>query len=237
MTEELFRNDSYLTRCEATVVSATTDGIVLDRTVFYPESGGQPGDSGVLRKADGTEIRIADTRKDKETGGPVHIPAEGEPALAPGDTVTCEIDWDRRFRHMRMHTALHLICALVDAEITGAQVGTEKSRIDLNKPEGLDKEALQAAFDEIVAADHPVGANWISDEELAARPELVRTMSVTPPTGMGRVRLIGIGGGKVDLQPCGGTHVSRTGELAAMRIGKIENKGKANRRVNIHFEA
>jgi misacylated tRNA(Ala) deacylase len=235
MTEELFRDDSYLTRCEASVVSAGEAGIVLDRTVFYPESGGQPGDTGILRKADGTEIRIADTRKDKTTGGPLHIPADDQPALAPGDAVTCEIDWERRFRHMRMHTALHLICALVDAEITGAQVGMEKSRIDLNKPDGLDKETLQTAFDAVVAADHPVGASWISDEELDSRPELVRTMSVKPPTGMGRVRLVGIGDGEIDLQPCGGTHVSRTGELGAMRIGKIENKGKANRRVNIHF--
>jgi misacylated tRNA(Ala) deacylase len=236
MTEELFRQDAYLKTCEATVTAADENGIVLDRTVFYPEGGGQPGDSGVLRRTDGTEIRIADTRKDKTTGQPVHVPAPDQPLLAAGDKVTCEIDWDRRYRHMRMHTSLHLVCGIVDGAVTGGQVGAEKSRLDFNLPEGIDKEAVQTKLAALIEADHPVEARWISDEELDSRPELVRTMSVKPPTGAGRVRLLAIGDGAVDLQPCGGTHVARTGEIGAVRVGKVENKGKQNRRINLHLE-
>jgi len=234
MTEEIFRDDAYARTCEATVVSADDAGIELDRTVFYYNSGGQPGDTGKLTTNDGRVVEITDTRMDRGTGRHVHVPAEGAPALAAGEAVSAEIDWDRRHRLMRMHTLLHLICAAVDAEITGCQIGEAKSRIDLNTDGKPDKEAIQAKLDELVAQDLPTAAQWITDEELAAKPELVKTMSVQPPTGMGKVRLMAVEG--IDLQPCGGTHVAQTGEIGAVRVGKIENKGRHNRRINVHLE-
>jgi misacylated tRNA(Ala) deacylase len=234
MTEEIFRQDAYAKEADATVVAAGPEGIELDRTIFYPEGGGQPGDTGKLTAADGREVAIIDTRKDKDAGRHLHIPAEGAPVLQAGDQVHMAIDWERRHKLMRMHTTLHLICAVVDAEITGCQIGTEKSRIDLNTEGKPDKDEIQAALDRLVAADHPTGAKWITDAELSAQPELVKTMSVQPPTGAGTVRLMEIEG--IDLQPCGGTHVARTGEIGKLRVGKIENKGKHNRRVNVHLE-
>jgi misacylated tRNA(Ala) deacylase len=234
MTEEIFRQDAYAKEADATVVAAGPEGIELDRTIFYPEGGGQPGDTGKLTAADGREVAIIDTRKDKDAGRHLHIPAEGAPVLQAGDQVHMAIDWERRHKLMRMHTTLHLICAVVDAEITGCQIGTEKSRIDLNTEGKPDKDEIQAALDRLVAADHPTGAKWITDAELSAQPELVKTMSVQPPTRAGTVRLMEIEG--IDLQPCGGTHVARTGEIGKLRVGKIENKGKHNRRVNVHLE-
>jgi misacylated tRNA(Ala) deacylase len=233
MTEEIFREDGYARSCEATVVSAGPDGIVLDRTVFYPEGGGQPGDTGTLRLADGRELAIVDTQKGD--AGVRHLPAEDAALPAPGDSVTATIDWERRYRFMRMHTCLHLLLACVDAHVTGGQVGEGKGRVDFNLPDtNIDKAALEARLNQLVAEDHPVGPEWITDEEMAARPELVRTMSVKPPTGAGRVRLVRIGDG-VDLQPCGGTHVASTGEIGPITIGKIENKGRQNRRINLRF--
>ncbi len=234
MTEEIFRQDAYAREADATVAAAGPDGIELDRTIFYPEGGGQPGDIGKLTTTDGREVEIIDTRKDKDAGRHLHIPAEGAPMLQAGEQVHMTIDWERRHKLMRMHTTLHLICAVVDAEITGCQIGTEKSRIDLNTEGKPDKDEIQAALDRLVAADHPTGAKWITDAELAAQPDLVKTMSVQPPTGAGTVRLMEIEG--IDLQPCGGTHVARTGEIGRLRVGKIENKGKHNRRVNVHLE-
>ena len=234
MTEEIFRDDAYAKTCDATVVSVDDAGVELDRTVFYYESGGQPGDTGTLSTDDGRVVQIADTRMDKASGRHLHIPAADAPALTAGDTVTATIDWDRRHRLMRMHTLLHLICASVDADITGCQIGVEKSRIDLNTEGKPDKEAIQAQLDALVAQDLPTAAQWITDEELAAQPELVKTMSVMPPTGAGRVRLMAVEG--IDLQPCGGTHVARIGEIGRVRVGKIENKGKQNRRINVHLE-
>jgi misacylated tRNA(Ala) deacylase len=234
MTEELFREDSYLRSCEATVTAVDEAGIRLDRTVFYPTGGGQPGDTGTLATADGREVRIVDTRKDRETGEHLHIPAEGGPALAAGDTVAASVDWERRHRLMRMHSALHLLCAAVEGGVTGGQVGEDKSRLDFDLPDvDLDKQAIEDALNRFVDEDRPMAARWISDDELAASPELVRTMSVAPPGGQGRVRLMEIAG--VDLQPCGGTHVARTGEIGKLRVGKIENKGRHNRRINIHL--
>jgi len=234
MTEEIFRGNSYAKTCEATVVSVDDAGIELDRTVFYPMGGGQPGDTGVLRKADGIEVRIADTRKDRETGRHCHVPEEGAAGLAAGDTVTAEIDWERRYRLMRMHTSLHLLCAVVESGVTGGQIGTEKSRLDFDLPDtSLDKAAIEADLNRLVDEDHALSMQWISDEEMAANPELVRTMSVKPPSGAGKVRLMNVEG--VDLQPCGGTHLARTGEIGQLRVGKIENKGKHNRRINIHL--
>jgi misacylated tRNA(Ala) deacylase len=230
MTEELFRGDAYLKSCSATVTAVDATGIRLDRTVFYPTGGGQPGDSGVLRRADGGAIAIADTRKGAAPGEIVHVPAPGQPALAAGDVVTAEIDWARRHRLMRMHTTLHLLCAVVPAGVTGGQVGDARSRLDFDVGElVLDKDEIARKLNELIARDAVVAPRWISDEELAAQPELVRTMSVKPPTGHGRVRLLDIAG--IDLQPCGGTHVARTGEIGPVAVEKIESKGKRNRRV------
>ena len=233
MTEELFRDNAYVKSCDATVLFVDEAGIELDRTIFYYESGGQPGDIGTLAAIDGRTIQITDTRMDRSSGRHLHVPAIGAPTLAPGDKVTATIDWKRRHRLMRMHTLLHLICATVDADITGCQIGLEKSRIDLNTRGKPDKDVIQAKLDELIAKDLPTAAQWITEEELAAQPELVKTMSVSPPTGIGEVRLIAVGG--IDLQPCGGTHVASIGEIGQVRIGKIENKGKQNRRINVHL--
>ena len=235
MTEELFRHDAYLKSCEATVTAVTEDGIALDRTVFYPEGGGQPGDTGVLRTAGGDEIRIAGTRKDRATGAHLHLPEDEADGLKSGDGVTAEIDWDRRHRLMRMHTCMHLLLAVIDGDVTGGQVGDGKGRVDFNLPDTkLDKEAIGETLNRLIEEDHPTEAKWITDDELAAQPELIRTMSVKPPTGAGKVRLMEIEG--VDLQPCGGTHVARTGEIGPIRVGKIENKGRQNRRINLVLE-
>lgn len=232
-TEELFRQDSYLKECSAIVVSADERGIVLDRTVFYPTGGGQPGDSGIFRLGDGTEIAIADTVKG-DNGAIVHVVAPGQSMPAAGSTVTAVVDWKRRHRHMRMHTCLHLLCSVVTGDVTGGQIGDGKARLDFNIPgEALDKEHITRELNRLIGEDHPVEPRWITDAEMAERPELVRTMSVKPPTGLGKVRLLDIAG--VDLQPCGGTHVARTGEIGVVEVAKIENKGRQNRRINIRF--
>jgi misacylated tRNA(Ala) deacylase len=235
VTELLFREDGYLRSCTARVVGADERGIRLDRTVFYPTGGGQPGDSGELVLADGSAMRVLDTRKGEAPHSVIHLLAPEDLArLAPGMAVTARLDWERRHRHMRMHTALHLLCAAIPAGVTGGQVGDGKGRLDFDIGElAIDKDAVDARLAELVAGDHPVVPRWITDAEMAARPELVRTMSVKPPTGLGRVRLLDIEG--VDLQPCGGTHVARTGEIGPLRIEKIENKGKRNRRVSLMF--
>ncbi len=232
MTELVFRDNAYAKSCAATVAAADSRGIRLDRTVFYAESGGQPGDIGVLIPAVGAPIVIVDTKKG---GGPdeiLHIAAEGTPLPAPGTPVTAEIDWERRHRLMRMHTCLHLLCAVVTGDVTGGQVSDGKGRLDFNLPNTqLDKEHIAAELNRLIREDHRVQPRWITDAELAAAPDLVRTMSVKPPVGQGRVRLLDIAG--VDLQPCGGTHVARTGEIGRVEVTKIENKGRQNRRVNL----
>jgi len=233
MTEELFREDAYLKSCEATVTAVSEAGIELDRTVFYPTGGGQPGDIGVLRTSGG-DVAIIETRKGDGSSVIVHVPAEGAALPSVGDKISAELDWDRRHKHMRMHTAMHLLCSLVEGDVTGGQVGEAKSRLDFNIPESPDKEILGAALMKAVNEDRPVTSTWISDAELDAQPDLVRTMSVQPPRGSGRIRIIDIQG--VDVQPCGGTHVKSTGEIGSLRIGKIENKGKQNRRINILFD-
>lgn len=234
MTDELFREDAYLKSCEARVVAVDEAGVRLDRTVFYPEGGGQPGDTGLLRLADGRELRVADTRKHPATGEPAHVLALDTEPPPMGTAVTAMLDWERRHRHMRMHTCLHLLCSLVTGSVTGGALGEAKGRLDFDLPNtAIDKEKLTADLNRLIAEDHPVRPRWISDDELAANPGLVRTMSVKPPTGSGRVRLLEIEG--VDLQPCGGTHVARTGEIGQVAVGKIENKGRQNRRINIAF--
>jgi misacylated tRNA(Ala) deacylase len=230
----VFREDAYVRACEATVTLVDERGIRLDRTVFYPTGGGQPGDSGLLRLADGREIAIADTLKGATPDEIIHVSASGAPSVAPGATVNAEIDWPRRHRLMRMHTCLHLLSAVIPGDVTGGQVGDGKGRLDFNLPElKLDKLRIESELNRLIAEDHPVRVRWITDEELAARPELVRTMAVKPPMGQGRVRLLEIEG--VDLQPCGGTHVARTGEIGPVEVVKLESKGKQNRRVNLAF--
>jgi misacylated tRNA(Ala) deacylase len=233
-TDCLFRADAYLTECRAEVVAHTNQGFVTDRTVFYATSGGQPGDRGVLTTGDGTAIPI---------GGAVYTdPAKtviaqvmGQPADARPPVfapVTLKIDWDLRYRRMRMHTALHLLSAILPYPVTGGSVGEEDSRLDFDIPEaGLDKEEITAKLNAMIAADAAVSSRWITDDELEANPGLVKTMSVKPPMGSGRVRLVEIAG--LDLQPCGGTHVRRTSEIGAVRVTQIEKKGKQNRRVRI----
>ena len=230
MTEELFREDAYRTGCEA-VIRASHQGLIeLDRTVFYPTAGGQPGDTGRL-VFDGREIPVTDTRKSKETGAILHQCGED---LAKGSTVEAHIDWDRRHRLMRMHTCLHLLCKAVDGVVTGGSVGDGKGRLDFDIPEPtLDKEALSEKINAWIGEDHAVRALWIDEAELDTRPELVKTMSVQPPRGAGRIRLIEIDG--LDLQACGGTHVRSTKEIGPVRIAKIEKKGRQNRRVQVVF--
>lgn len=232
--ELIFRTDPYARRCEATVLGADATGIRLNRTVFYPIGGGQPGDQGVLRLEDGSTVPIRDTVKGAGPDDVLHLIGPGVALPSAGAKVVVEIDWDRRYRLMRMHSCLHLLCAVVRGDVTGGQVGDGKGRLDFNLPEGgLDKETITAALNKLIAADHPVRPVWITDEELAARPELVRTMSVKPPTGVGHVRLLEIEG--VDLQPCGGTHIQHTSEIGLVQVTKIESKGRQNRRVTIAF--
>ena len=237
MTEELFRQNSYLKTCTAHVVAIDAAGAIqLDRTVFYPTGGGQPGDSGRLVRADGVTVVVADTRKGAAPGEIIHVPAVGQPALAVGDAVTAELDWERRHRHMRMHTALHVLCAVVPYGVTGGQVGDQRSRLDFDIGDGaLDKDQIHAKLNELIGSGKAATPRWITDDELAAQPELVRTMSVKPPSGAGRVRLIDIDG--IDLQPCGGTHVASLAEIGAVVVEKIENKGKRNRRVVVALAA
>ncbi len=233
MTEEIFRSDAYARTCAATILAVDEYGIRLDRSVFYPEGGGQPGDTGVMRLADGRELGIVNTRKGSQPGEILHIPAEAKDWLKPGIQVTVEIDWARRHRLMRMHTCLHLLSAIIIAPVTGGQVGDGYGRLDFDLPETPDKDAVNEKLNALVRSDAPVSFRWITDTELDAHPELVKTMSVQPPRGVGRVRLVNIEG--VDLQPCGGTHVARIGEIGAVTISKIEKKGRQNRRVRLEF--
>ncbi|MEZ5666741.1 MAG: alanyl-tRNA editing protein [Alphaproteobacteria bacterium] len=235
MTEALFAAEPYLRSAEA-VVLAVNDrgGIVTDRSIFYPTGGGQPGDSGTLTLADGRTVAIATAVKGEAPGEIVLVPAEGQALPAAGDRVTMALDWDRRHRHMRMHSCMHLLSALLPYPVTGGQIAADKGRLDFDMDGAPpDKDALTDRLNALIGADDPVTTEWISDAELAAQPELVKTMAVKPPVGGGRVRLVRIAGR--DLQPCGGTHVARTGEIGAVAVVKIASKGKQNRRVTVAF--
>ena len=232
MTELLFRDDAYATDFEATVISAAPGRVVLDRTLFYPEGGGQPGDTGVLRLAAGAEWRVADTRKGEMPGEVVHLLADAADVPA-GTKIMGRIDWERRHRLMRMHTCLHLLSAVIVAPVTGGAVGDGYGRLDFDLPETPEREMVESRLNEIIRSDAPVSFRWITDRELDAQPELVKTLSVQPPRGAGRVRLVNVEG--VDLQPCGGTHVHRIGEIGPVLIAKIEKKGRQNRRVRLEF--
>ena len=235
MTELLFRDDAYARECTARVVEINDrGGIILDRTVFYATGGGQPGDCGELVLDNGDKCPIATTVYDSGKNI-VHVPPEGSALPRPGGTVTCRLDWDVRHAHMRMHTALHLLCASVPYAVTGGQVGAERGRLDFNAPDGgLDKLEITQALNQLISGNHDVSERWISDEEMLANPGLVRTMTVKPPIGTGRVRLVAIG--ECDLQPCGGTHVANTSEIGEVCVTKIENKGGKNRRVRLAFK-
>jgi misacylated tRNA(Ala) deacylase len=237
MTEPLFR-DAYLREAQGCVTGLTDDGgIVVDASVFYPAGGGQPGDSGWI-DWDGGRTRIATAAKG-EGGTVVLVPDAGGTLPSVGTQIRQTLDWERRLSHMRVHTALHLLSVVIPLPVTGGSIGEGKGRLDFDMPEAPeDREALEAALNALVARDLPVTEDWITDDELAANPGLVKTMSVKPPVGSGRVRLVRIGAGadQVDLQPCGGTHVARTGEIGQLRIGKIEKKGARNRRVNLHLD-
>jgi len=237
MTERLDLADATFMHASATVLEATPLGIVLDRSPFYPRAGGQPGDAGHLDWPGGP-TRITEARKG-EGATVLHVPAEGDPLPNPGTQVEAHLDLPRRLAHMRMHTALHLLCSLLPgAGVTGGQIGADRSRLDLDLPAAPDRDTLEQGFAALVAADHPVTSTWVAESVLDTNPGLVRTLSVQPPRGIGRLRLIRIGTGDppVDLQPCGGTHVARTGLIGRVHILKLENKGRQNRRIIIGLQ-
>ena len=236
MTEFVFRDDSYLRTLDAVVGEITPEsGIVLDRTIFYAASGGQPNDTGRIVAADGRVVPIVNVvHPEGDKTRIVHIGADGAPALAVGDAVTLELDWERRYRLMRMHTALHLLSVVFPFAVTGGSIGEDKGRLDFDMPEVPDNlPELEAELNAMVVGHHAVSTEWITDAEMAANPGLIKTMKVKPPSGQGRVRLVRIG--NVDLQPCGGTHVANTSEIGPLKLGKIEKKGAQNRRVALLF--
>ncbi|WFE87739.1 alanyl-tRNA editing protein [Roseibium porphyridii] len=236
MTTPLFRDDAYLRTCEAKVIGVNErGGILLDRSVFYATGGGQPGDCGYLELEDGSRIEIATTVYDDDKTTIVHVPNADQGVPPDGSSVTAHIDWTRRYRLMRMHTALHLLSVALPYPVTGGQVGESEGRLDFDMgSEAIDKDTLLETLNNLAGSDHTVTSEWITDAELDANPGLVKTMSVKPPRGSGAVRLVRIGA-DIDLQPCGGTHVSRTSEIGQLTLGKIENKGKQNRRVRIRL--
>jgi misacylated tRNA(Ala) deacylase len=232
--ERLFRDDAYLKSCAARVVALSERGIELDRTVFYPRGGGQPGDTGGLRRADGVEVRIVDARQGEGAATVVHVPEPGAPALAVGDLVTAELDWERRYAHMRIHTALHVLSCVVAAPVTGGHIAADKGRLDFDiDMSRLDAERIERDLNALLERDGVTETVWITDAELDAQPELVKTMSVQPPRGAGRVRLLKIPG--IDLQPCGGTHVRHLAEIGRIKVLRLRSEGKRNKRVEIGF--
>ena len=236
-TRALFRDDFYLSTAEGVVTAIHDDGAIeLDQTCFYAASGGQPGDTGFLERADGSKIQLGETRHGLTKDIILHKPLDGEARPAMGEKLVLHIDWPRRYRLMRMHTACHLLSVVLPYPITGAAVGEEESRVDFDLPEQVEKEDVTARMMELVSANHPVYVQWITDEELQANPGIVKSKNVRPPTGLGRVSLVAIGeNASIDSQPCGGTHVSETQEVGLIHISKIEKKGKENRRLRIRF--
>jgi misacylated tRNA(Ala) deacylase len=236
-TTALFRDDFYLSTAEAIVTEIREDGgIELDQTCFYATSGGQPGDNGFFERADGSRIEIATTRHGDSKDIIIHVPAADQPAVLVGEKLVLHIDWPRRYKLMRMHTACHLLSVVCQYPITGAAVGEDESRVDFDMSETIDKDAVTAAMMKLVDGNHPIYLQWITDEELAANPDIVKSKNVRPPMGLGRVSLVCIGeNAAIDSQPCGGTHVSETQEVGAIFIAKIEKKGKENRRFRIRF--
>lgn len=233
MTELLFRDDAYATDFSAQVLASAPGRLVLDRTLFYPEGGGQPGDTGALTLADGRTFKVTDTKKGEPAGSVAHVLEDAAVELVPGTAIKGRIDWERRHRLMRMHTCLHLLSAVIIAPVTGGAVGDGYGRLDFDLPESPDQAEVQEKLNALIRRDAPVSFRWITDAELDAQPELVKTLSVQPPRGAGKVRLVEVQG--IDLQPCGGTHVARIGEIGEVLISKVEKKGKQNRRVRLEF--
>ncbi len=234
MTRELFREDSYLKDCQANITAITDAGIETDQSVFYPHGGGQLGDIGTLITTSGDRMAISDTIKDRETGKQFHV-LENTSAFAVGDALTLELDWPRRYRLMRFHSCLHMLCSLIDAPVTSGSIQVDRARLDFDLQDPIDKDPLTQALNELVARDVAMSTRWITDAELDAQPELVRTMSVQPPrNAQGTIRLVEFEG--IDLQPCGGTHIASTAEIGAVRVKKIEKKGKMNRRIIVVFD-
>lgn len=232
MTIEIFRTDAYQKTCEATVSAIDERGVQFNQTVFYPAGGGQPGDTGII-ELNGTKINISNTVKNADAAGPLHVVEEAA-NLSIGDSVTLTLDWERRHRLMRMHSCMHMLCAVVPAPVTGGSIQDGRGRLDFDLPDTVDKLQITAQLNELINADHPMQLSWITDEELAANPELVRTLSAPPPTGSGTVRLVNFEG--IDCQPCGGTHVASTAEIGPVTVKKIEKKGKQNRRITVVFD-
>jgi len=233
----LFVEDAYLSTCEATVAEIRDDGaIVLDQTCFYATSGGQPGDTGKFERADGSHITIAETITGQTKAEILHVPAPGQPSPEEGEQLVLHIDWDRRYKLMRMHTACHLLSVICPFQITGASVSENDSRVDFDMSETVDKAGVTTKLMELVQANHPIYTRWISEAELDANPDIVKSKNVRPPRGLGKMRLVCIGeDASIDSQPCGGTHVSETAEVGEIHIGKIEKKGRENRRFRIRF--
>lgn len=237
MTEQVFREQPYERECAARVLQINDrGGIIVDRSNFYATGGGQPGDCGLLVRAGKPDLTIATTVYGEDKTEIILVPAEQDDLPEAGDEVQLVLDWDRRHRHMRVHSAMHLMCALVPFPVTGGQISADGGRLDfdIDDPSGITKEGLTAELNRLIGEDHPISDRWITDAEMEANPGLVRTMSVKPPMGSGHVRLVAIGeDGCVDLQPCGGTHVKSTREIGEIAVTKIENKGKQNRRIRI----
>ncbi|MBX9457796.1 MAG: alanyl-tRNA editing protein [Rhizobium sp.] len=234
----LFRDDFYLSTAEGTVTAVRDNGAIeLDQTCFYATSGGQPGDSGFLERADGSKIELGITVHGEDKSVILHMPLDGQPRPAVGEALTLHVDWARRYKLMRMHTACHILSVVCQFPITGAAVGEDESRVDFDMAETIDKDEITARMMEIVTANHPVYVQWITDADLVANPGIVKSKNVRPPSGMGRVSLVCMGeNASVDSQPCGGTHVSETQEVGTIHIVKIEKKGKENRRFRIRFD-
>jgi misacylated tRNA(Ala) deacylase len=236
MTELVFRDDAYAQSCDARIIAVDERGVRLDRTVFYPTGGGQPGDTGHLMLPSGEALAVVDTVKGEAADEVIHVLAPGVPEPAPGTSVVARLDWQRRYAHMRLHTCLHLLSAVVVAPVTGGRIAADKAHLDFDIDMALlEREHIEVRLNELIDAGYSVEAGWISDEELDANPQLVKTMSVAPPRGQGRVRILNIPG--VDLQPCGGTHVRNTREIGPVVVLKIRSEGKRNKRVTVGFAA
>jgi misacylated tRNA(Ala) deacylase len=232
-TKELFREDGYLKSCTATVTAVFENAVSVDQTVFYPMGGGQPGDTGILVRGNGVQLKVLDCCKSRDNGAHLHILEADSSLPEVGETVTLEIDWDRRHRLMRMHSCMHMLCIAVPAPVTGGSIRDGSGRLDFDLPDPPEKEDLELRLNEIIQGNHAMTLSWITDREMELQPELIRTMSVKPPMGSGKVRLVKFG--DVDLQPCGGTHVANSGEIGQVRVESIKNKGKQNRRITIEF--
>jgi misacylated tRNA(Ala) deacylase len=234
MTEALYQQDAYLKECQAKVIAHDSEGLILDRTVFYPLGGGQPGDTGFLHWEGGASLPITGTRR-REDGEILHLADAGRPWPDVGTAVAARLDWDMRYRHMRMHTCMHLLGMVIPHGVTGGNIGAQRSRLDFDMEDVVDKDEVTARLNELIQADYPVTSQWISGEELERQPELVRTLSVAPPKNADRIRLLNIG--DRDLQPCGGTHVRQTSEIMGASVVKTEKKGRRNRRVHIELKS